>query len=299
MAIEREMTRLLLSEAAKRPLHGSILQLGRQKILFNESQVRKWAAQARVGLKTESTPMESSAANLERDLKRQLDDQEFFRLIGFDEVSSCDASDYENPTFLFDLNKPVDESFHNRFDVILDGGTMEHIFSVPTVLANICSMLKVGGRVIHFTPASNMIDHGFYSFSPTLFNDYYRANEYLILTLSLFECISWSGEWTVFDCLGGKLNNRLGRIANAKMAGVFCVAKKTAQSTSDVVPTQSHFSRVWEETTDGSAAVRQNSLMKEIKSNVPRLAEFLFWARALVWRTPVIRRGAMPPVARK
>jgi hypothetical protein len=300
MAIEHEMTRLMLAEAAKRPFHGSVLQLGRQKILFTESQLRKWAAQARASISAAAASTESlSTASLARDTRKQLDDWEFFRLLGFDEVASCDASDYEDPTFILDLNKQVEEKFHNRFDMILDGGTMEHIFNVPTVFANIGSMLKVGGRIIHIAPSSNMIDHGFYSFSPTLFGDYYGANGYLLRTLSLFECVSWSGKWTIFDCLGGQVDNRLGRIANAKMAGVFCLAEKTAQSTSDVIPTQSHFSRVWDATVSGTSPARQNALMRALKANAPQLAELLFWGRALLWRAPGVRRAAMPPIARK
>jgi hypothetical protein len=299
MAIERGMARLLLAEHFERPFRGSILELGRQTISFGESHFRKWADQARVNLRDNSVLPQLSKKTLDRIQYLEMDDNRFFHLLGFDEVASCDVSSYENPTFLADLNKPVSEVFHDRFDVILDGGTMEHIFNVPACLANICAMLKIGGRVIHITPSSNMVDHGFYSFSPTLFSDYYSTNGYLVLKVSLFECISWAGEWTVFDCLGGKLDNRLGRTANAKMAGVFCVVEKTAKSTSDIAPTQSHFSHLWQEHANGHGVNRPKALTKAIKSAVPWLAEFLYWTRALAWRTSVIRRAAMPPLARK
>ena len=42
-------------------------------------------------------------------------------------------------------------------------------------------MLKKGGHLLIAVPCSNMIDHGFYSFSPTLFYDYFSCNHFKIL----------------------------------------------------------------------------------------------------------------------
>jgi hypothetical protein len=284
------MFRLLFEENRSRPFQGSILELGRQAISFGRKDLQKWAGHSA------SFKGTRPAGNFSGDRRGdEIDDKDFFRFLGFQEVFSCDASSYENPTFVLDLNHPVPEELHNRFDVVLDGGTMEHIFNIPAVLANIHAMLKVGGRAIHITPSSNMVDHGFYSFSPTLFRDYYGANGYHILTVSLFECVSWSGEFSVFDCLSGELDNRLGRIANAKMAGVFCVVEKSTNATSHIIPAQSHFSRLWKDSEPNESRTGPNPLASAIRSNAPWLAEFLYWTRALAWRTPLVRRAAMPP----
>jgi len=290
MAISRGMSRLLFAENISRPFQGSILQLGRQAISFGRKDLHKWSGSSGA---FPGTGSDGKASGDVRD--DAIDDDDFFRFLGFQEVFSCDASSYESPTFLLDLNLNVPEELHGRFDVVLDGGTMEHIFNVPAVLANIHAMLKVGGRAIHITPSSNMVDHGFYSFSPTLFRDYYSANGYQLLTVSLFECVSWSGDFAVFDCLSGKIDNRLGRIANAKMAGVFCVVEKTAGASSHVIPAQSHFSSLWQDSEPNKSGNAPSPMVNAIKSNVPWLAEFLYWTRALAWRTPFVRRAAMPP----
>jgi hypothetical protein len=163
MAIDRGTARLLLSEHANRPFGGSILQLGRQAILFNEKQLRTWSLQAGSNVKwlDEPAPVNGGKDNVPGE---NLNDTDFFRLLGFDEVASCDLSSYESATFRVDLNLPVGPELHDRFDVIFDGGTMEHVFNVPTVLANIHAMLKVGGRVIHVAPSSNMIITDFIAF---------------------------------------------------------------------------------------------------------------------------------------
>jgi hypothetical protein len=55
-------------------------------------------------------------------------------------------------------------------------------------------MLKVGGRLIIMVPASNSIDHGFYSFSPTLFFDYFADNGF-----SNFSCYLREGSSIVYE----------------------------------------------------------------------------------------------------
>ena len=111
-----------------------------------------------------------------------INDVSFFKSIGFQSVESCDVSDYEGTKHVLDLNLPVPMDFYDSYDVIVDGGTLEHIFNIPQVLENIFNMLKTGGRIIHLTPTSNFVDHGFYMFSPTLFFDYYTVNRWNIVT---------------------------------------------------------------------------------------------------------------------
>jgi len=102
--------------------------------------------------------------------------QSLLTMLGADNVYAADVSAYENPDFLIDLNVPVKDSYHRRFDTILDVGTLEHVFDIAVALDNICKMLRKGGSVLLILPCSNAIDHGFYSFSPTLFFDYFNAN---------------------------------------------------------------------------------------------------------------------------
>ncbi len=94
---------------------------------------------------------------------------EFFRLLGCRQVMSCDASAYEGAELIHDLNEPLPSGWHERFDLVLDGGTLEHVFNLPTSLANCLHLAKPGGRVILFTPANNYCGHGFFQFSPELF----------------------------------------------------------------------------------------------------------------------------------
>lgn len=295
MAISRPMARLLLSESEARPFHGSVLQLGRQTVLFSETQLMAWIARETTNTDVASGFALPASPRGEKDKHRPMSDEEFFRSLGFDAVLSCDVSAYENAGLIFDLNLPVPRDLHNRFDTIYDGGTMEHVFNIPAVLANIHSMLKVGGRVIHMSPASNMVDHGFYCFSPAFFADYYYANQYDLRTLYLFECASWTGSWKIYNYLARGVDSRLGRACTSKMSGVFCVAEKTQDSAIQIFPSQGRFSRLWMDPATNSGGKRMGSLKEAIRAEYPKLAEFFYRLRALAWKTLPGRRSALPP----
>jgi len=105
-----------------------------------------------------------------------------FKLLGYDEVLSIDYSDYEGADYVFDLNEIVsDPEILSSASLIVDGGTLEHIFHVPNVMKNIFYILGDRGVIYHANPMNNYVDHGFYQFSPTFYFDYYIANQFQIL----------------------------------------------------------------------------------------------------------------------
>ena len=97
-----------------------------------------------------------------------------FEMLGIQEYCDLDKFDWDEPVLQHDLNVPVPEKLRSRFSLVLDGGAAEHIFDVRQVMANIVAMTRVGGTVVHI--ASLRPDHGFYSFSPCFFFDYYKSN---------------------------------------------------------------------------------------------------------------------------
>ena len=94
-------------------------------------------------------------------------------------VDSVDASTYESATIIHDLNLPVDEDLHEKYDTIFDGGCLEHIFNINQALINLSKMCKVGGQILHVLPTNNQCGHGFWQFSPEIFFSLYtEANGY-------------------------------------------------------------------------------------------------------------------------
>lgn len=76
---------------------------------------------------------------------------------------------------IVNLNHPIPEDLIGQYDIVYDGGTMEHCFNAPQVIKNILSLCKIGGYIIHVNPL-NYYNHGFYSFHPTFYHDFYTQS---------------------------------------------------------------------------------------------------------------------------
>lgn len=91
-----------------------------------------------------------------------------FAKLGFGKIESLDMSDFEGATILHDLNAPVPKALEQQFDLIFDGGTIEHVFNVPTALANVFRMLRPGGMFVSANGMNGWVGHGMYQFNPEL-----------------------------------------------------------------------------------------------------------------------------------
>jgi hypothetical protein len=93
----------------------------------------------------------------------------FFReCLGVSTVNTLDYSAYEGADLLYDLNQPIPAELKGRFDVVVEAGSLEHIFNFPIAIANLMQMTKVGGTIFASTVSNNLCGHGFYQFSPEL-----------------------------------------------------------------------------------------------------------------------------------
>lgn len=88
-------------------------------------------------------------------------------------VDSIDASNYENATLIHDMNKPLPMELRQKYDTVIDFGTLEHIYNIPQALENCSLLCKPGGQIIHSLPANNSCGHGFWQISPELFFSLY------------------------------------------------------------------------------------------------------------------------------
>lgn len=89
-------------------------------------------------------------------------------------VASMDISNYEHATLIHDINKPIPIALMNRFDSVLDFGTLEHVFNFPQAVQNCIAMCKTDGMIVHVLPANNQCGHGFWQVSPELFFSLYN-----------------------------------------------------------------------------------------------------------------------------
>jgi len=226
------------------PAPGEVLTLGVQDIHFDERWFRKAMKRLDLPLPVDWAAEINPKPHFQK--RNYLTQQCVFSAIGLPEVRSLDASDFEGCDFIHDLNDPEPPAeLRERFSLIVDGGTLEHIFHVPNALKAIHRMLKVGGIIIHQSPTSNYVDHGFYSFSPTFFEDYYRTAGYAV------------GEhWLVSHLKNGDKQkarvvphepgstSKVGKL-DKRMYATFFWAMKQVDSSADRIPTQGYYQRAW------------------------------------------------------
>ncbi len=180
MGLDIHGTRFLLYARLLGVDYARTLMIGRQGLNLSRAQLR--ANLARLGF-----PAGAGAVDTIFDADGGYA-AELLRFLGAHDVQSLDNSDYEGATHLADLNREVAESFKGRYSVVLDGGSLEHIFNFPVALRNCLEMVAVGGHFLAITPANNFMGHGFYQFSPELFLSVFTAaNGFHLERLIAFE----------------------------------------------------------------------------------------------------------------
>jgi hypothetical protein len=108
--------------------------------------------------------------------------------LGAKSIHSFDFSEYEGATHLHDMNQEIPTDYKGRYSVVLDGGSLEHVFNFPLAIKNCMEMLEVGGYYLAITPANNFMGHGFYQFSPEMyFSVFKRQNGFELVSLVAFE----------------------------------------------------------------------------------------------------------------
>lgn len=276
MGIAKGTIKLMMKEGKQRPFTGSLLTLGRQSVWVTEKQLNEIASEMNYQL-VKKIPLELS--DLPHSKKKPfISDRFLYRSLGFTEVKSLDYSDYENADIIADLNcHDVLKIVGRQFDFILDGGTIEHVFHIPQALANIFDLLHIGGRIMHVSPSSNHMDHGFYMFSPTLFFDYYQANQFEMNNIQVFRYCPKHDTypWKVSDYQSGCLEKiSFGGLDDA-MYGISCIATKTVNSTAHMIPQQGRYRKTWEGKQENKKDSFKDKIPKPIKLPLQKLKHLL------------------------
>jgi SAM-dependent methyltransferase len=188
---------LLAREHKKYPIKGDVLTLGQQSVHATIKEAKTLFEKEGIVLK--NLPLDFDTKNKIPDWEKTKYEnyancQAILTLLGAKRVYAADISSYENPDIIMDLNIPVSHEYCNKFDIILDIGTLEHIFNISQALENIKTMLKPGGTIILGYPSSNFINHGFYHICPTLLYDYFSANGF-----DNFSCFILKGSNLIFE----------------------------------------------------------------------------------------------------
>jgi len=174
-------------------------------------------------------------------------------LLGASEICSIDMSSYQNAVVLHDMNDPLPESLRDKFSLVIDGGSLEHVFNFPRAIANCMEMLRVGGRFIASSPTNNFMGHGFYQFSPELyFRVFNAANGFVTERMVIYQDC-WPGTW--HDVSDPEQVRQRVTLINRYPALLLVQARKRAgQQLFTATPQQSDYVTKWEGTPGPASA---------------------------------------------
>jgi hypothetical protein len=236
MGLDVNGTRFLLYAKTQGVCFGKTAMIGRQKLNLDVRSLRQ-------------NLLEFGYVVTKGEVERLLTEnngyaEPFLKMLGASAISSFDASDYENATHIHDLNLPIDENLKNRFTVVLDGGTLEHIFNFPVAIKNCMEMVEVGGHFIGMTPANNFCGHGFYQFSPELFFRIFSAkNAFKLVRMVLFE-ETHRKQW--FDVTDPEAIKERVTLVNARPTYLSIIAEKVRSAPIfGANPQQSDYATLW------------------------------------------------------
>ena len=112
--------------------------------------------------------------------------EDYFKSVGFKEYKSIDINGAYN-SLQFDLNKNILEtySYNEKYDLVINNGTGEHVFNQYSLFLNFHNLTKLNGVMLNILPFIDWINHGFYNFNPIFFADLAASNNYEIIKISL------------------------------------------------------------------------------------------------------------------
>lgn len=228
MGLELSHIKYLYLARQKFAVHfDSFLMLGRQNLKVSNKSLQ--AMLSNIGIPGVGTDFFQKDGFSETLIKKLFDAKE---------VDSLDYSDYENATIIWDLNKPIQSEYEQRFDCVLDGGTLEHVFNYPVALQNAMRLCKVGGHLIIQTPANNCCNHGFYQFSPTLLADVLDNNGFELKDVSLVDCFGLN-----YKVYPGVPQEMLPMVNNSMM--MYAVAKRKGEIPQELCAYQGTYRELW------------------------------------------------------
>jgi SAM-dependent methyltransferase len=214
--------------------------------------------------------------------------EELFRVFGAKEITGIDASGYEGAQIVHDLNRPIPEALNSRFDLVLDAGTLEHIFNFPVAARSCLEMIRPGGRFICCSPGNNFCGHGFYQFSPELF---YRllspANGYVLETCLIWEHIHGSRFYQMPDpdALAARI-----QLTSRARTYLFVQAKRVGEVPQELVLQQSDYVRCWNSLPVRDCQTARSSRLRATLKSIAPLRSAVQLARGL------LRASALPPL---
>jgi len=243
MGLDAATLEILLTARDAGVSFDDVLTVGRQSVCASPAEIR--AVFERHGVQVSVRQAQALVAEQNGYCEPLL------KLIGARRVDSIDVCDFEAASIVHDMNEALPDSCRGQYTIVLDGGSLEHVFNFPVALRNCMDAVAPGGHFMGITPSNNLMGHGFYQFSPELFFRVFTpANGFRIEKVLVYEC-PWKGVW--YEVLDPEAARRRVELTNNRPAYLIVWAKKTASvPIFDQWPQQSDYAAMWRRSAEGA-----------------------------------------------
>jgi hypothetical protein len=285
MGFDLQITRFVLDARQKGVDFKKAATLGRQNINIDRATYQREAVRFGLSASTAATERVFASAPYVDGIMNEL---------GAPEVFSIDASNYEHASFIADMNDPVPTELYNRFSVLIDGGTLEHIFNFPQAVENAARMVEVGGHFLSINGTNNFNGHGFYQFSPELFFRVFSPeNGWQVEAMIMTECND-DGIW--YEVVDPAVARQRVQLINNARTYLMMRARKLADVPMFVkTPQQSDYDTIWHDTptVDAQAYLKRPLVQRIMEGYFPSPLRYvsrrLRQATRLHFRSPNLR----------
>lgn len=153
------------------------LILGRQKMHLQPARMTRFVG----ALENMGIPTTAQAITQEDGFS-----EAFFAHLGYPLIEAMDFTDAEGAAHVHDLNHHCPERLREQFDLVIDGGTTEHIFHIGTALDTCHDLLRPGGLFLSFVACDGWFGHGFFQTGPDVpWRYWHHARGYDMLEVSI------------------------------------------------------------------------------------------------------------------
>src|ERR1700722_19621136 len=249
MGMGKHLIEAVIREHRNKPITGDVLLIGRQTTYMSPDELLVSIREHGVTGDADPGSIELDKTTVDRKLgyaERLVSDAAPFKLFGARSVKALDHSPYEGADVIHDLRYPVPSHLHGIADFIVDGSTLDNVFTPSIVLQNYAKLLRPGGRLLMenaFSPHNT----AYVMMPPLWYLDYFVMNKFadckIYIVMFLEDKIRATVDnvfWLDLDQVS-VMRRRMHRFVSPYQMVTIVFAEKGENSTFDRLPNQQDY----------------------------------------------------------
>ena len=281
MGMGKHLIEAVIREHRNKAITGDVLLIGRQTTYMSPDELLVSIREHGVTVDADPGSIELDKTTVDRKLgyaERLVSDAAPFKLFGARSVKALDHSPYEGADVIHDLRYPVPSHLHGIADFIVDGSTLDNVFTPSIVLQNYAKLLRPGGRLLMenaFSPHNT----AYVMMPPLWYLDYFVMNKfadckiYIVMFLEdKIRSIVDNVFWVDTDHLS-RSRRRTDRFVSSHQMVTIVFAEKGENSTADRLPNQQDYrsAQEWEEYLANLAVIQQSKRHHLVRSRTEQI----------------------------